>query len=753
MFIRTTHFLTVVSCALAALMSPTESRAQELLPPGYTGPPVPVSPETIRRSPSGDTATIRASRILHPMRIDGRLEESVYRDVRSISDFTQSIPDNGQPATQRTEAWVFFDDDNLYVSGRCYDTRPPSEWMANEMRRDIGPGQDDFGIGLDTFYDRRNGYQFYTNPLGRRTEQEITNEREVNADFNPIWEVRTGRFEGGWTVEMAIPFKSLRYRPGRVQVWGLQIRRTIRSRNESSWTTRLPVSIRTEGNLRQSTFPTLVGIEAPPGGRNLELKPYLTGTVVTDRLARPAYANDPAGDVGVDMKYGVTQNLTLDLTVNPDVAQVEADDQIVNLTRFNVSFPEKREFFLEARDLFAFGRQVTNGSTLFYTRQIGLQGGRVVPIIAGLRTTGKFGRTAFGAVNVQTGNEPVSGASDTNFTVMRLKQDVLRRSSVGLLLTNRSSSFVSPGEASTAAGVDANFAFFENLELGGSYAKSRTPRVTGPNDTYRMHFDYDHDRYGLTLGHLYVADGFRPEIGFVPRDDLRQTSGSVRFSPRLTKGRVLQYFWTSSLNYITDTANALVTRELSAGFRTKFRDTQEVGVDIERTYDVLDQPFRIVPAVTIPAGGYDFGSVRASYTLAPTNRFSGTFSGSRGGFYGGDETLASYSGRVVVSARLAFDPSVTWRRTDLPWGGFTTQQYRTRITYTFTPLMFMSGLIQYNTNNHTVSTSLRLRWEYSPGSELFLAYTEEDDTIAPSGAFAALRNRTLAFKINRSLRF
>ena len=729
----------------------------------YDEPPPPDGPDVIRRSADGSMATIRATRIRSPLRIDGQLDEEVYREVRFLSDFTQTVPDNGQPATQRTEAWVLFDDEHFYVSARCYDTRPESAWTANEMRRDTGASNDDFRFGIDTYFDRRNGYQFYTNPLGRRTEQQITNEGDVNRDYNPVWEVRTGRFEGGWTVEMAIPFRSLRYRPGASQLWGMQIGRTIRDRSESSWLTHLPISVGSQGNLRQSMFPILVGLEAPSGSKNLEIKPFVTAGLATDRLATPPRSNDALGDVGFDVKYGVTQNLTVDVTVNTDLAQVEADDQVVNLTRFGISLPEKREFFLEGRNLFNFGG-VGGGvggdgggggaPNIFFSRRIGIQNGREVPILAGVRLTGKVGRTSIGALNVLTGEEEVSGARETNFTVLRLRQDILRRSNVGVLITNRSSSLAQPGARSGTYGIDWTFAFYENVEVDASYAKADTPGVAGPNDTYGGRFDYTHDRYGFGIRHLYIADNFSPEVGFVRRDDLRETSGSVRFSPRpVSVPHVEQFSLTGDISYTADTDGVLATREVEAQFETTFENTQAFDVGYDHTHDVLRRPFEIAQGIVIPAGPYTFGTLSGSYSLAQSGAVSGSFSVSHGGFFGGDDTSIGYSGRLVLSPQLALDPNVSFRWTDLPGGSFTTQQYRARVTYTFSPLMFFSGLIQYNTNSDTVSTSLRLRWEYSPGSEIFLAYTEEDDTRPTTGSGVALRNRSVAFKINRLFRF
>ncbi len=718
----------------------------------FAAPPPPEAPEVINRGSNGQ-ATLRATRV-PSLKIDGRLDEDVYRTVKSISDFVQTIPDNGKPATQKTEAWVFFDDKNLYISGRCFDTRPPEKWLANEMRRDVGTAQDDFGIGLDTFHDRQNGYQFYTNALGRRTEQEITNEKQVNADYNPVWVVRTARFEGGWTVEIAIPFKSLRYAAGRHQEWGLQIRRTLRDRNEWAFITPLPISMLTTGNLKQSTFPTLVGLETPAGGSKLELKPYVTSSIVTDRLARPPYSNDLKGDGGLDLKYGVTQNITVDVTARTDVAQVEADDQQVNLTRFNIQFPEKREFFLEGQNLFTPASVGSGTPNLFYSRQIGLQAGRVIPIQLGTRVQGKVGRTAFGAMNIFTGDEAVSGARDTAFTIGRVKRDVFRRSSIGVLATNRSSSLRQPGRSSAMIGIDGAFGFFQNLTITTLYAKSTAPKVASSNDTYGAQYAYSHDRYGLTAGYLYVAKGFTPEVGFVARDDLRQTTVSGRFSPRPKSiPKVLQFSWTGSETYTANAANLLRTRVENAGFDVTLKNTQSAGVDITHTHDILERTFQIVSAVGIPAGAYDYTTFGGNYTFAPAKRVSGTISGTTGSFYGGTDRSTTYGGRVVVTPQFAVEPNVTFRWTDLPRGSFTTQQYRARVLYSFTPLMFLSGLVQYNTNSHIVSTNLRLRWEYRPGSELFLAYNDERTADNPLAAVQGLRNRTLAFKVNRFVRF
>ena len=328
------------------------------------GPPAPVAPAVISRDEVRQ-ATVRAVKLTEPLRIDGKLDEAPYSSITPITDFIQTLPKNGAEPTERTEAWVMFDAENFYVSARCWDSAPPNKWVANEMRRDANQVRqnDHFGFMFDTFHDRRNGYVFYSNPVGGRIDLSEADEGNSNADWNPVWEVRTARFEGGWTIEMAIPFKSVRYVSGADQAWGIQMRRAIRRKNEWVHLTPLPTVMGgAQGIFRISAAATLVGLELPPASRNFELKPYGIARATTDRLVAPAVDNKGEGDFGIDAKYGITANLTADFTYNTDFAQVEVDEQQVNLTRFSLQLPEKREFFLEGRGIFSFAAFPTTGS-------------------------------------------------------------------------------------------------------------------------------------------------------------------------------------------------------------------------------------------------------------------------------------------------------------------------------------------------------------------------------------------------------
>ena len=392
-------------------------------------------------------ATLRATRISEPLTIDGVLEERIYKDTPAIEDFVQQEPDEGAPISERTEAWIFFDDDAIYVCGRMWDSHP-ERIVATEMRRDaFGLWENEnFGFVLDTFLDRRNAFMFYVSAAGGLYDGQVTDERNFNSDWNTVWEARTGRFGQGWTAEIRIPFKSLRY--GESGTWGVNLRRRVRWKNEVAYIALIPQSLGGRGLGQMSEAADLVGIEAPSRKLNLEIKPYATGSLTTDREEVPSVENELEGNLGGEIKLGLTRTMTLDVTVNTDFAQVESDVQQVNLTRFSLLFPEKREFFLDGQGLFNFGggssgrRGGGGGSPLtpimFFSRRIGLNvDAEVVPIRAGGRVTGKAGDWGVGALHMQTGYGPGEFGPPTDFSVLRLKRDVFRRSYVGMIATRR----------------------------------------------------------------------------------------------------------------------------------------------------------------------------------------------------------------------------------------------------------------------------------------------------------------------------
>ena len=732
-------------------------------------PPAPIAPATINRNGNG-RATVRAVRLDAPLTVDGTLDEPTYAAVEPMGDFIQQQPDEGAPASEQTEAWIFFDDQAIYVAARLWESVPESQWVANEMQRDSFNliDNDGFIVTLDTFYDRRNAYEFRVNPIGGFSDRQITDEQCCgNGDWNPIWEVQTGRFDEGWTVEMAIPFKSLRFRPGPSQLWGVQLGRDIRAHFEEAYLTAVPISAG-PGQFRVSAGATLTGLEVPDGNRTFEIKPYGISSLATDRNATPPVSNAGNGNFGVDVKYGLTENLTADFTYNTDFAQVEVDEQQINLTRFSLFFPEKREFFLEGQGIFDFGSAPGSGSsrggssgvspagnapTLFFSRRIGLNQGQTVPILGGGRLTGKVGDFSVGAVNIQSEDTESANALSTNFTVLRIKRDILRRSRVGGIFTGRSVSLSGDG-SNQAFGLDGAFSFYDNVNVFGYYARTQTPGLQGDDKSYQAAFSYDGDLYGLRVDHLLVGDNFNPEVGFLRRDDFRRTFVQAQFSPRPRNiAAVRQFSLNTSLDYIQNGAGQLETRIAQASFRTTLENSDSFSADIQQNYELLSQPFEITPEVTIPVGGYQFQDYRASYGMGSQRRLSGNFSIQRGEFFGGEITVVGYSrGRIEITPQFSFEPGVSLNRIELPQGRFTAKLATTRLTYTFSPRMFVGGFLQYNSTRDVLSTNVRLRWEYQPGSELFVVYNDQRDTEL-GRSFPLLENRAFIVKLTRLFRF
>jgi hypothetical protein len=739
--------------------------AQQPPPPAAlpSGPAAPTLPATISRDDQG-RATVRAVRVTTPMRVDGMLDEAVYTTVLPASGFIQMEPQAGQPATEKTEVWVFYDKDNVYVSFRAWES-DPGKRIVNEMRRDSGNIRqgDSVEFSFDTFRDRRNAILFEANSLGGRTDLQSTNERQMNIDWNPVWTLTAGTFDGGWTIEAAVPFKSIRYAPGTVQDWGFQARRSIKSKNEIAYLTKLPPSLGLgRADFSASLYANLVGMEAPPLSRTLELKPYAIADLTTDNTSTPKRANDPSGDVGIDAKYSITQNLTADLTYNTDFAQVEADEQQVNLTRFSLFFPEKRDFFLENQGLFTFGNNSFSAGAsaaasdlplLFYSRRIGLAGGREVPILGGGRVTGRVGRYSLGLVNMQTRDDTAAAAQATNFTVVRVKRDILRKSSIGVLATNRSKAQTLPG-SNQVFGVDGTFGFFSNLTFATYLAKTTSEGIDRDNMSYRAQMEYGGDRYGAQLERLSIDRNFNPEVGFLRRADMRKDYAQLRFSPRPTTiKRVRKFSSIGQFTHIEDSAGRLATRIMDGEFAVEFQNSDRFSVGVNDDYELLLRTFTIVPGAAVPPGGYGFITGRIGYVMGQQRKLSGALLFEKGSFYNGDRTAITFNrSRINVFPQLSVEPNVSINWIDLPTGSFTTTLVGSRITHTLTPLVFASALVQYNSNTHTVSANARLRWEYRPGSELFVVYNEERDSDATLGV-PGLFNRAFIVKVNRFLRF
>ena len=729
---------------------------------------VPELPEVIVRDAHG-VATVRTLRAPSPIIVDGHLEEAVYRDVQPFGEFVQQEPFEGQPSTEKTEVWVFFDDTNVYVSARLSETAPERR-VTSDMRRDANNmyNNDHFAVLFDTFNDRRNAFGFSSNAQGGMFDWQVTNEQPSN-NWNGLWNVRAANIDGGWTVEFVIPFRSMRFKAGATS-WGINFRRMVRWRNEVSYLSPVPLSWGRRGLSKVSSTGPMVGLEVPSKLRNLDIKPYALGADTSNKLVTPAIDNDLAAEFGVDAKWGITQSLFADFTYNTDFAQVEDDEAQVNLTRFSVLFPEKRDFFLEGQDVFNFAgagsvqgagqiplatqsSPTNNTPVVFFSRRIGLQNGAVVPILAGARVLGRGDAFQMGAIHMRTEEGLTPGTPATDFSVFRFNQDILSRSRIGAIATRRGPGI--EGDENYAYGVDAAFNPSANLSITSYWAGTEdtsTP-AAGDRQSYRGQFNWNADQAGLQVDHTYVGAGFNPEVGFLRRTAFARTYGSARYSPRPKNWRgVRKVFYEGSADYFENTTGTPESRELQGALRMEFTSSDQWAVEYSDQFERLVAPFRVTTGVVIPPGEYSFGQTRGLFSFSPQRPVSGTLTLTRGGFYDGTLNEVSWRGRVEFGPQFLVEPTLSLNYFDTPYGIGDSHLVSARITYTLTPRMFVSALLQYTSATEQASINARFRWEYQPGSELFVVYT--DGRTTEEGGFPPpLQNQSLVVKVTRLFRW
>ncbi len=700
------------------------------------------------------------------IKVDGKLDEAIYSRFAPVSDFIQQEPKEGEPATERTEAWVFFDARNVYVSARCFDSHP-DRMVANEMRRDnINLFENEhFAIVFDTFHDKRNAYMFYTTPLGGLFDGLVTDEGNTNRDWNTVWDAKASRDSKGWTVEFVIPFKSLRY--GASGPWGVNFRRRVRWKNETSFLAFIPASFGRRGLNKISSGANLTGITPPRNSRAFEMKPYTTGGLKTDTaLPKPDEWN---AEFGGDAKLTLSSSLVVDLTYNTDFAQVEDDLQQVNLSRFSLVFPEKRDFFLEGQGLFTLGSQGGGGGgggagggfrpvetpVLFFSRRIGLSEGVLVPIKAGARAISKVGGWSMGALQMRTGIDLARRAEHTDFSVLRLKKDILSRSTLGVIATRRDDANGTP--VNLVYGGDLNLGVGSTVRITGIGARSDSGVVSSGDLFYQGRFEWNADRYGLEADHHRVEENFNPEVGIVPRPNIERDQFTARFSPRPRNPfwrRVRQFRWFGSFdNIVTASTGAFESREVQGRFETEFQSGDLVNFQLTGRRETVAEPFEVAGGLLVPVGSYRFGEFEARYRMGQQRKFAGTFVFQYGGFYGGTHTAFQFNqGRIEVNSRLSIEPQIQINRLDTPFGKATTKLFAGRLNWTMTPRMLLSTLTQYNSTTSQLATNVRFRWEYQPGSDLYVVYGDARDTLSESRP-PALVSRNFVVKFTRLFRF
>jgi hypothetical protein len=697
---------------------------------------------------------MQAVRVDEAPRIDGVLDEAVWQLATPVDGFTQQEPLEGQPASDRTEVRILYDSRNIYIAVRAFASEPV---VATEMRRDADRlfDEDNFQVIFDTFHDSRNGYMFLTTPLGAKLEQQIFDEGEgggrgttanVNRNWDGVWDAAARITDEGWTAELMIPVSTVRFVPTQ-PVWGVNFMRHIRRRNELVYWSPIPKAY---SLTRVSLAGELRGLDGLSRGLDLKLKPFLlAGVRHTAASATTATTRWPR-DIGLDARYGVTAGLNLDVTINTDFAQVEVDEQQVNLTRFGLFFPEKRDFFLENSNLFTMGTGSSFTSTpvqtdLFFSRRIGLSdSGQPVPILGGARLTGKVGANSIAVLDIQT--ERAFDKPGDNFFVGRYSRDILRRSRVGALFINKES-LDGSAHFNRTMGIDGNFAIGRSLQVNSFLARTETPGLDGKDLAFYGRVAYRDPNWNLWLNYLDVQDNFNAEAGFVQRRGIRTTKAYFSPTPRPKGGAIKLMEPMYVLTYTTDQSNRMVGRLHHYMVGTTLRDDSFINVIFQQNLDVLDQPFRIRPGVTIPTGTYRMHEWTLTYNTSPGRRFYQRFSFSPNEFYDGTRRQTQLAVGARATSQLSAELQYNRNDVDMPWGAFLINLTTLRVDYTFSPRMTIRSLTQYNSATNEISNNIRFNLIHRPGSDLYVVYNELRQTGLPSDLFAQ-KDRQLIVKVN-----
>lgn len=687
--------------------------------------------------PAGSPRVLQARAVADEITLDGFLNDPAWQGNAPASGFTQREPAAGTPSTERTEVRVAYTPTTLYIGIRALDSEP-SAITAKEMRNDAELWQDDaVAVLLDTFLDRRNGYLFETNPNGARTEGLINDEGDsVNLEWDGVWQVKARRSEDGWAAEMAIPFSTLRFAPGGGE-WGLNVRRMIRRKNEEAYWSPIPL----EADIyRFSLAGRLTGMDGISPGLNLRVKPFAVAS--GSENLREGSAVRTGDEIGMDVKWGVGRGLALDLTVNTDFAESEADEQQVNLSRFSLFQPEKREFFLENAGIFEFGPRFPFGTTLFrpfFSRRIGLgPEGEPVPIEWGARLTGRSGPWSVGVLDAQT--EGADGGD--NWGVMRVRRRVGERSNLGMVATNHDG----PEGRSSLYGADGDWQTDDSrLKVRSFWAASDDPQE-GSDWAGGLGASYRGPRLRWNLEALQIGDDFESETGFLRRRGVRRLAPSLTWVPRPKIPGVRNLFFEGRGEIYTDLGGEVQSSWLGgdvAGFRTLKDDASTVFV--EQSYERLDEPFEIRPGVVIPAGEYRWDHQGIWFETNVSRPVSAEVWALRGGFFDGDRAAHGASLRLRPSRFLRSESSWDRNEVTLPGGSFTTNLFRERLQVNITPDLTTAAFVQFSDAAELLSANLRVGWTYRPGADIFLVLNQTWD--APDFARRTERNRQAILKL------
>lgn len=693
--------------------------------------------------------------------IDGNVaDDPAWGPALPLTEFWQSTPNEGQPATENTEVRIVYTRDTLYFGVICYD-RSPQQIITSDSRRDSPlENSDAFQIILDTYLDHQNGFVFGTNPAGIEYDGQVTREGEgearkrnrqqagsgggFNLNWDGSWQVRALVGDFGWSAEFAIPFRTIRFKAGNDVVWGLNFERNIRRKYETSHWAPLPRQFKF---YKLSLAGTLEGLDVEEQGV-FQVTPYALGEY---RYTGESERTNWLGAGGIDLiKYNLTPSITFDATLNTDFAQVEVDDLQMNLDRFALFYPEKRPFFLENAGIFSVG--VPGEVELFYSRRIGLDpSGEKVSIQGGARLTGKLGsHTNIGLLNMQT-SELGGIAPSSNYSVVRVNQDLPNRSSLGGLIVNRESTggideIVDATEFNRTYAVDGQLGIGSNASVAGYFAGTSSPGIEDGAHSYNMRSEYNGDSWLLRAGYTEVGEGFNPEVGFLSRGAYRKANGNIRYTYRPSDFWKIQEFrphityegyWDFDGYHESDLVhidNSFVLKDGTTG-----------NTVLNLTKEGVKEPFEIFPGVVVPVGVYDHKEVELAYRGNEGAQLSASFVSTIGGFFGGERVALQPGVKARVGEKLTSEFS--WSRNDvnLPWGDFAANLGSLRVSYSFSPKMFIQSLVQYNNKSGTWSSNVRFAWLQKGNAGLYVVY---NDTRGLEG-WGIRGDRSLIIKISR----
>lgn len=684
-------------------------------------------------------------------KIDGRLDDAEWELAPVQGRFVQREPQFGWESTERTEFRILYDDKTLYFGVWAYDSDPDGI-VASELKRDSGLRKgDQLKIVLDTFHDHRNAFYFSTNPLGALKDAHSVEEgRTINYDWNAVWENRTTIDDKGWYVEIAVPLSQLRFSGGPGDtVWGLNICRIIIRKNEESYWVPYPREWLALGFARMSASGLLTGLRGLQPRRRLEFVPF-----AAPHVSRNYDAGTPTKttkEVGFDLRVGLSQSFNADFTYNTDFAHVEADQEVVNLSRFSLFFPEKRQFFTEGAGIFDYSQNAGSGVgsgllSLFYSRRIGLQEGHEVPILGGARVTGRAGHTTIGAMSITTDAAMTGTASvpRANYSVVRVKQDVLSKSTVGGIVVNRTGG----GRPDhRAVGLDGIFTFGKHLEWVVFAAKTFNPGQHGKDWAALSKAKWTTDVFDTSVTYADIGERFNAEMGFVPRTDVRNVQAQAAWAPRPKWPGVRQLRLNVDTSYFENHAGRKESQSSGVDLSLTRQDSSVVRASLDSQYDDLPADWATAGTV-IARGAYTWRNVRGSFTSNQSKRVYGTASVDIGGYYNGDKQTYRAEVSLVPKDTLLLENFYTRNRIVLPGAApYMTNVLSTRLSYSFSPDLFVKSFVQFNDTTRTSSLNLLLWYIYRPGSDIYIVYNQGWETDAPGPRDLRTRGRSLAVKV------